>query len=64
MLQPLLRGEQVDFEGEHFLVHSQLEFADAQPISLIVAALGPQMLRVAGRLADGTALWLAGPEMD
>ena len=62
VLQPLLRGEQVDFEGEHFRVHSQLEFADAQPISLIVAALGPQMLRVAGRLADGTALWLAGPK--
>ncbi len=61
VLQPLLRGEQVDFEGEHFRVHSRLEFADAQPISVIVAALGPQMLRVAGRLADGTALWLAGP---
>ena len=29
--------------------------------SVIVAALGPQMLRVTGRLADGTALWLAGP---
>lgn len=62
VLQPLLRGEQVDFEGEHFRVHSRLELADAQPVSVIVAALGPQMLRVTGRLADGTALWLAGPK--
>ena len=29
---------------------------------MLVAALGPQMLRITGRLADGTALWLAGPK--
>ena len=62
VLQPLLRGEQVDYEGDHFTIHSKLEFPDAEPISVIVAALGPQMLRVTGRLADGTALWLAGPK--
>lgn len=61
VLQPLLRGEPVDFEGEHFRVHSQIELSDARPVSVIVAALGPQMLRLTGRLADGTALWLAGP---
>ena len=62
VLQPLMRGEQVDYEGEEFQVHSKLELPDCEPPSVIVAALGPQMLRVTGRLADGTALWLAGPK--
>ncbi|MDE2966429.1 MAG: TIGR03564 family F420-dependent LLM class oxidoreductase [Chloroflexota bacterium] len=62
VLQPLMRGEQVDYEGEEFQVHSKLELPDCEAPSVVVAALGPQMLRVTGRLADGTALWLAGPQ--
>ena len=31
------------------------------PPSVLVAALGPQLLRVTGRLADGTAIWMGGP---
>lgn len=62
VLQPLMRGEQVDYEGEEFRVHSKLDLPDCDAPSVIVAALGPQMLRVTGRLADGTALWLAGPK--
>ena len=62
VLQPLMRGEQVDYEGEMFQVHSQLDLPDCEAPSVVVAALGPQMLRVTGRLADGTALWLAGPK--
>ena len=30
--------------------------------SVIVAALGPQMLKLAGSLADGTATWMGGPK--
>jgi len=62
VLQPLIRGEQVDYEGEMFQVHSQLDLPDCEAPSVIIAALGPQMLRITGRLADGTALWLAGPK--
>jgi 5,10-methylenetetrahydromethanopterin reductase len=61
ILGPLLRGEQVDFEGEAFRVHSRVQVPDAAPPQVVVAAIGPQMLRVTGRLADGTALWMAGP---
>ncbi len=62
VLQPLLRGEQVDFEGQDFRIHTRLQVPDAAPPPVIIAALGPQMLRLAGRLADGTALWMAGPK--
>jgi 5,10-methylenetetrahydromethanopterin reductase len=33
----------------------------ASPPPVLVAALGPAMLRVTGELADGTVTWLAGP---
>ncbi len=62
VLVPLMRGEEVNHEGEAFQVHSQIELPDCEAPPVIVAALGPQMLRVTGRLADGTALWLAGPK--
>lgn len=63
VLQPLMAGERVDFEGEDFPVRgAEIQAPDeVDPPPVIVAALGPQMLRVAGRLADGTVTWLAGP---
>jgi F420-dependent oxidoreductase-like protein len=33
----------------------------AQPPSVLVAALGPAMLRLAGELTDGTVTWMTGP---
>ncbi|MBT6909878.1 MAG: LLM class flavin-dependent oxidoreductase, partial [Rhodospirillaceae bacterium] len=32
-----------------------------KPVPLIVAAMGPRMLELAGRYTDGTALWMTGP---
>ncbi|MGD9932856.1 MAG: TIGR03564 family F420-dependent LLM class oxidoreductase [Dehalococcoidia bacterium] len=62
VLNPLLRGERVDFDGEDFRVHAQIQVPDAAAPSVVIAALGPQMLCLAGRLCDGTALWMAGPK--
>ena len=33
-----------------------------QPVPLLVAALGPAMLKLAGRYAQGTSLWMTGPK--
>lgn len=60
VLGALLRGEAVAHEGEEYRVRAQIQVPDASPPPVLVAALGPQMLRVTGRLADGTATWLAG----
>lgn len=60
LLGPLLRGEAVSYEGAEYRVNAQLDVTDADPPPVVVAALGPQMLRLTGRLADGTATWLAG----
>ena len=61
VLGPLLRGDPVKFEGDEYRVNFGLELADAQPVPVLIAALGDQMLKIAGRHADGTILWMTGP---
>jgi 5,10-methylenetetrahydromethanopterin reductase len=61
VLMPLLRGESCAFDGQQYRVNARLFVPDAKPTPVIVAALGPRMLSVAGRLADGTTTWMTGP---
>ena len=60
VLAPLLRGEPASFHGEHYRVNAPIGVADGTPCPVLVAALGPRMLEVAGRLASGTITWMAG----
>lgn len=61
-LGALLRGEEVTFAGTGFsLSRATAALAPlTPPPQVLLAALGPQMLRAAGSLADGTILWLSG----
>lgn len=62
VLRPAIAGEPVNCNGEAYRVANfQLSLSDASPPPLMVAALGPQMLRLAGRHADGTIIWMGGP---
>jgi 5,10-methylenetetrahydromethanopterin reductase len=61
VLQPLLHGEAVAFSGRRFTVQTQLSMPDASPPSVVLAALGERMLRLAGEQSDGTATWMVGP---
>jgi F420-dependent oxidoreductase-like protein len=59
VLAPMLRGEEVAFDGEDFHVRTMGRVTAAPyPIPLLVSALAPRLLRVAGELADGTILWM------
>ncbi|MDP7726374.1 LLM class F420-dependent oxidoreductase [Mycobacterium sp. TY814] len=49
----------VDVENDSFAVHSPTVLAADPPMPVLVAALGPVMLQLAGELADGTVLWMA-----
>ena len=63
-LRPLLAGHGEPFEGQTVTSRPfwPVAVAGAEPeIPLIVAAMGPQALRVTGQLADGTLPFLAGP---
>jgi len=62
VLAPLLRGEPADFAGERYRVKASLRVPGALSVPLLVAALGPSMLRIAGRLAAGTITWMTGPK--
>lgn len=62
VLRPAIAGEAVDWTGESYRVANyRLALTDAPPPPVLVAALGPQMLRLAGRHADGTIIWMGGP---
>ena len=60
-LRALLAGEAVDLAGTELRVRGKLAI-EAAPVPLLVAALGPRMLELAGRAADGTVLWMVGPK--
>jgi 5,10-methylenetetrahydromethanopterin reductase len=61
-LMPLLRGETVQCEGERVTTNAfaPLDIADVEPPPVLVAALGDTMLKLTGRLADGTVTWMTG----
>lgn len=60
VLNGLLAQQPVEFTGEQYRVAAQLSVPGAAKPPVLVAALGPAMLRLAGRLADGTATWMGG----
>jgi F420-dependent oxidoreductase-like protein len=49
----------VDVENDDFRVHNPLDVTDIVPTPVLLAALAPVMLRIAGELASGTILWMA-----
>ena len=62
VLLPLLDGQPAGFQGETYRVQSSVNVAGASRPSVIVSALGPQMLRLCGALTDGTVTWCVGTE--
>jgi len=61
VLMPLSRNEPANFEGEMYKVHASVNAKGSAGFSVVVAALGEQMLRVTAALADGTLTWCTGP---
>lgn len=60
VLDAALRGPgPVDVENAMFRVHNPLDITDVAPTPVLLAALGPRMLQLAGERTDGTILWMA-----
>jgi F420-dependent oxidoreductase-like protein len=49
----------VDVENDGYRVHNPLDITDIVPTPVLLAALAPAMLRLAGEHASGTILWMA-----
>ena len=61
ILAPLSRNEPVSYRGEAYSTNLALSAKGAPPFGIVVAALGPQMLKATAELADGTLTWCTGP---
>lgn len=61
-LMPLLRGEAVQCEGERVTTKAfaPLDITGVEAPPVLVAALGTAMLKLTGRVADGTITWMTG----
>jgi F420-dependent oxidoreductase-like protein len=60
ILTGVLAGQAVDVDGQDWTAHTGgRAVTPAHPIPVLVSALGPRLLRLAGAVADGTVLWMA-----
>jgi len=62
VLQPLLREGRVSFSGETVRTNAGIAVPGAKPPPVLIAALAPLMLRIAGELTDGTITWMTGTQ--
>ena len=62
ILMPLVHHHSVNVEGEQYTTRGvKIEAPGAESVPVVIAALGPVMLRLAGSIADGTNTWMVGP---
>lgn len=62
VLLPLLREGRASYTGETLKAEVTLSTPRDHPLPVLLAALAPRMLQLAGTVADGTILWMTGPE--
>lgn len=60
VLRPLLDDGKVSFSGDVFRVSGSIQSPRKERVPVVIAALSPVMLRIAGELADGTVTWMTG----
>jgi F420-dependent oxidoreductase-like protein len=62
ILLPLVHDEVADARGDTLTATNVgITIPDSTPVPVVVAALGPQLLRLAGGRTDGTVTWMTGP---
>ena len=61
ILLPLLREGSVQFTGETLQAAGSVKVSDATAPPVLLAALAPLMLKLAGSQVDGTITWMTGP---
>jgi F420-dependent oxidoreductase-like protein len=61
VLQPLLNGSPVSVDGDTLSAHIGLSAPREGRVPVLLAAMAPRMLELAGKETDGTVLWMTGP---
>ena len=62
VLRPLIHDRAVSFQGDTLGAQSAIDIPGATPCPILIAALGPKMLELAGQMAEGTITWMTGPK--
>jgi 5,10-methylenetetrahydromethanopterin reductase len=60
VLAPLIRTGSAQYAGDEYRVGANVAVPGATPCPILLAALAPKMLALAGREADGTITWMTG----
>jgi 5,10-methylenetetrahydromethanopterin reductase len=61
VLMPLIHDGKASFKGETIRTEASIGVEPRIPCQVLVAALGAQMLKLAGTVTDGTVTWMTGP---
>jgi F420-dependent oxidoreductase-like protein len=62
VLQPLIEDGKASHDGHFWSLESEIPHFEGERPKVMGAALGEQMLKLAGRRTDGTILWCVGPK--
>jgi F420-dependent oxidoreductase-like protein len=60
VLLPLVRTGKVAYNGELYRATGGITVKDAEPLPVMISALAPVMLKIAGTMTDGTITWMTG----
>ena len=61
ILMPLLHDGSVNVAGDTLTYRGPVQVPNTAPPPVVIAALAPRMLALAGEVADGTITWMTGP---
>lgn len=62
VLLPLVREGRVQFTGEVYKAAGGINVPGIEPVPVLISALAPMMLKIAGSMTDGTVTWMTGPK--
>lgn len=62
VLGPLIRSGTASHSGPEYNVNASVAVSGATPCPILLAALAPKMLALAGSAGDGTITWMTGPK--
>lgn len=62
VLGPLIRSGAASHAGSEYNVNARIAVRGAAPCPILLAALAPKMLALAGSAGDGTITWMTGPK--
>jgi len=60
VLLPLVTEGRVSFSGDLYRVNGGIAVKDGTPLPVMISALAPAMLKIAGSITSGTITWMTG----